>query len=249
MTNLDHSESNFKEQFNPVVNQLADEIISHWHTYLDLSDYQMPEGLGYVEGKLEGEKLVIQNQCYQTTHFRKIHLELAKVGKNLDILHCVMFPHPQYPLPMFGCDLVGGKSGISAAIVDLSPTNPDKKLSQSYQEKLAILPFYQFSEIRQLPPWGDIFSEYCLFIRPNNQEEETEFIKRVTNFLKIHCQIASNCQAVSDSEKNLYLEGQKNYCSQQQKNDKTRRILEKAFGIEWAENYMNLVLFDLPVTN
>ncbi|MFN7525639.1 MAG: phycocyanobilin:ferredoxin oxidoreductase, partial [Aphanizomenon sp.] len=28
--------------------------------------------------------------------------------------------------------------------------------------------------------------------------------------------------------------------------DKTRRVLEKAFGVDWAENYMATVLFDLP---
>jgi phycocyanobilin:ferredoxin oxidoreductase len=39
--------------------------------------------------------------------------------------------------------------------------------------------------------------------------------------------------------------GQHNYCTKQQQNDKTRRVLEKAFGTEWAENYMTTVLFDL----
>ncbi len=62
----------------------------------------MPAHLGYVEGRLEGEKLTIENRCYQTPQFRKLHLELAKVGTTLDILHCVMFPRPEYALPMFG---------------------------------------------------------------------------------------------------------------------------------------------------
>ncbi|CAN5586472.1 hypothetical protein BH23CYA1_BH23CYA1_10280 [soil metagenome] len=56
----------------------------------------MPTDLGYVEGSLEGERLVVENVCYQTTHFRKLYIELAKVGNNLDILHCVMFPHPSF---------------------------------------------------------------------------------------------------------------------------------------------------------
>jgi phycocyanobilin:ferredoxin oxidoreductase len=40
--------------------------------------------------------------------------------------------------------------------------------------------------------------------------------------------------------------GQRRYCSQQQQNDKTRRVLEKAFGESWADRYMTTVLFDLP---
>jgi phycocyanobilin:ferredoxin oxidoreductase len=38
--------------------------------------------------------------------------------------------------------------------------------------------------------------------------------------------------------------GQQNYCQQQQQNDKTRRVLEKSFGLEWTERYMTTMLFD-----
>ncbi len=239
---------NLKDTLHPVISQLADVIVSKWQHFLDLSPYQLPEGLGYVEGQLEGENLTIQNYCYQSSQFRKMHLELAKVGTNLDILHCVMFPIPNFPLPMFGCDIVAGKVGISAAIVDLSPTTPDFQLPEIYREKLSLLPSINFSEPRSLPQWGNIFSEFCLFIRPSNEEEEQLFISQVSSFLSIHCQIAISSQKVSDSEKSIYLEGQRNYCTQQQKNDKTRRVLEKAFGVEWAENYFNSVLFDLPLS-
>ncbi|MDJ0565498.1 MAG: phycocyanobilin:ferredoxin oxidoreductase, partial [Microcystis sp. M49629_WE12] len=74
---------------HPLIGQLATAILSHWENYLDLSPFELPEGLGYVEGRLEGEKLIIENRCYQTPQFRKMHLELAKLGNGLDILHCV----------------------------------------------------------------------------------------------------------------------------------------------------------------
>jgi len=238
-----------KEQQHPLIRQLAESIITHWERYLDLSPYELPEGLGYVEGRLEGEKLTIENRCYQSPQFRKMHLELAKVGETLDILHCVMFPKSEYPLPMFGCDIVAGRSGISAAIVDLSPTNPQRSLSQPYEKALSALPKIQFSQPRELPQWADIFSEFCLFIRPNTPEEETVFLHRVEAFLTIHCQIALDSKIISSTEQKLYLAGQHYYCTKQQKNDKTRRVLEKAFGVEWAEHYMTSILFDLPVDN
>ncbi len=238
--------SSLSETLHPLINQLAEKIVTTWQTHLQLSPYQLPEGLGYVEGKLEGEKLTIRNNCYHSQHFRKMHLELAKVGKNIDILHCVMFPYGKYPLAMFGCDIVAGKAGISAAIVDLSPTSGDNQLSSIYQAKLSNVAQYNFQDQRNLPTWGDIFSPYCLFIRPADSQEEQNFVKTVANFLEIHCQIAINSAPVSAKEELIYWQGQKNYCMQQQKNDKTRRVLEKAFGMEWAENYLNLVLFDLP---
>ncbi|MDR9403508.1 MAG: hypothetical protein RI580_08715, partial [Halothece sp. Uz-M2-17] len=55
-------------------------------------------------------------------------------------------------------------------------------------------------------------------------------------------------EPVSLEQQKLILAGQQRFCTQQQKNDKTRRVLEKAFGEQWAERYMNTVLFDLPET-
>lgn len=235
-----------REQQHPLIRQLADCIESSWHRYLDLSPYELPAEMGYVEGRLEGEKLTIENRCYQTPQFRKMHLELAKVGSMLDILHCVMFPRPEYALPMFGCDLVGGRGQISAAIADLSPINSDRNLPDAYRHELLALPTPQFSQPRELPEWGEIFSEFCLFIRPTNPEEENQFLSRTEEFLRIHCTQATKALPVSVEQQAELLAGQRFYCTQQQQNDKTRRVLEKAFGADWAEHYMSSVLFDLP---
>ncbi|MEA5616869.1 phycocyanobilin:ferredoxin oxidoreductase [Cronbergia sp. UHCC 0137] len=240
------STTSLREQQHPLIRQLADCIEATWDKHLDLSSYHLPAELGYVEGRLEGEKLIIENRCYQTPQFRKLHLELAKVGNMLDILHCVMFPRTEYDIPMFGCDLVGGRGQISAAIADLSPVNLDRKLPITYQTALTELPSPKFSQPRELPEWGNIFSDFCLFIRPGSPEEEIMFLQRVEAFLDIHCQSAIAASPVAPEKVAQILAGQHNYCMKQQQNDKTRRVLEKAFGADWAENYMTTVLFDLP---
>lgn len=239
------SSTSLRQQLHPLICQLADCIESVWQTELDLTALTMPEDLGYVEGRLEGEKLVIENRCFQTPEFRKLHLELARVGSNLDILHCVMFPRPNYPLPFFGTDIVGGRGQISAAIVDLSPANASQTLSETYCQALSALPATAFSQVRELPDWGDIFSEFCLFIRPADAAEEAAFLKRVEGFLRVHCQRARQTTPVTTpAAAREILEGQRYYCQKQQQNDKTRRVLEKAFGPEWTERYMTTMLFD-----
>lgn len=233
-----------RSQQHPLIRQLADSIEAIWQKHLQLSPYLLPDDLGYVEGKLEGERLVIENRCYQAPQFRKLHLELARVGTSLDILHCVMFPRTEYALPMFGTDLVGGRGQISAAIADLSPLNANRTLPENYHQALGALPNPEFSQPRELPDWGDIFSPFCLFIRPGSGEEEGKFLQRVEEFLEIHCQQAIAAQPVSTAKQEEILAAQRYYCTKQQQNDKTRRVLEKAFGIEWAERYMTGVLFD-----
>lgn len=243
---LQTPQPSLREQQHPLIRQLADRMETVWQRHLTLEPYRLPADLGYVEGRLEGEKLIIENKCYQTPQFRKIHLELAKVGTSLDILHCVMFPRPQYALPMFGTDIVGGRGQISAAIVDLSPLSADNTLPEAYNTGLTPNPGRDFSQPREIPTWGDIFSDYCLFIRPGSPAEETRFLDRVESYLELHCQQASSAQPVSVETQREIVAAQHRYCTQQQQNDKTRRVLEKAFGPEWAERYMTQVLFDFP---
>jgi phycocyanobilin:ferredoxin oxidoreductase len=238
------SQPSIRAHQHPLIRQLADRVEAIWRSHLDLEPYDLPEDLGYVEGKMEGEKLVIENHCYQTPQFRKLHMELAKVGDTLDILHCVMFPRPEYALPMFGADIVGGRGRISMAITDLSPTTGDRVLPLEYDQRLTALPEMEFAQARRFPGWGDIFSPHCLFIQPQSEAEEQQFIDRVSDYLALHCQQAVATAPTPERGAEI-LEGQRHYCSRQQENDKTRRVLEKAFGTEWADRYMTTVLFDV----
>ena len=238
--------ASLRNRQHPLIGKLADCIEEIWQHNLELAPYIVPEGLGYIEGHLEGEKLVIENLCYQAPQFRKLHLELAQVGNGLDILHCVMFPNPKYDLPIFGADIVGGKGGaISAAIADLSPINAERLLPVKYDQALSALPDLNFSQPRALPEWADIFSEFCLFVRPMGEQEEQAFLQRVRDFLTIHCQIARATNPLtSELDVAIAIAGQQYYCEKQQQNDKTRRVLEKSFGKEWADRYMTTMLFD-----
>jgi phycocyanobilin:ferredoxin oxidoreductase len=234
-------------QLHPLIQGLSEAILNVWGSTLTLAPYPLPDDLGYVEGRLEGEKLQIENRCYQGDPFRKLHLELAQAGQSLDILHCVMFPQPQYPLPLFGCDIVVGRGQVSAAIVDLSPVTPS--LPDLYIQELEALGSHlvPFQHRRRLPEWGTIFSPYCLFVRPADEAEAERFLHFARRYLEIHCRLAQQIPPQTDPGQILaHYQGQQRYCSQQQQNDRTRRVLEKAFGPAWAERYMNTVLFDLP---
>ena len=232
---------------HPLISQLATAIESIWQSQLVTYPYKTPADLGYVEGTLEGDRLIIENRCYQTVQFRKIHLELAKVGDHLDILHCVMFPRTDFCLPIFGVDIVASRGQVSAAIVDLSPVSPDKTLPARYRSALEQLPAIPFVQPRTLPPWGDIFSDFCLFVRPDGEREETAFVDTVDNYLAFHCQQVQDAEPVDGDRRKAIMVAHQHYCAQQLRNDKTRRVLEKAFGEPWAERYMTTVLFDVPL--
>lgn len=231
---------------HPLVTRLAGLLTATWEEYLSLEPYPLPADLGYVEGQMEGDRLTIVNRCYQTRVFRKLHLELATVGSNLDILHCVMFPRPEYDLPILGTDIVANSQLVSAAIIDLSPVGGG--LADRYLDGLAAV--YEkrtgFSQPRDLPGWGTIFSPLCIFARLTDPQEVDLFMEIAGAYLRFHCAQAQTAESVPETNRPQILAGHRHYSAQQQQNDKTRRILEKAFGADFTERYINTVLFDTP---
>jgi phycocyanobilin:ferredoxin oxidoreductase len=86
------------------------------------------------------------------------------------------------------------------------------------------------------------------FVRPATAEEEGWFIDTVAAFLAVLAAAAAAAepQDPDDAATVRRWQGQLLYCRQQKKNDKTRRVLEKAFSPQWADRYIEALLFDDP---
>ena len=157
-----------------------------------------------------------------------------------------MFPDPHYPLPIFGCDIVANDKTVTAAIVDVSPVHgvPDK----FYEGVRELSNEYNFKGKRPIPLWGDdIFSPYCKFTKLDEEIDIANFYCIILHYLTFFK------EGVLDAEKDTFwvnvmkrLDDQIWYCKQQKRNDKTRGILKQWFDKDFADMYMNEVLFDEP---
>ncbi len=196
-----------------------------------------------ISRDLNNEELFIINEFYQAQGFRKIHLEVAKLGNSFQILHCVFFPDPCFDLPIFGVDLVFSSNNISAAIVDLSPVW--ENIPHSLSSKMESLYFPKFKEPRMLPDWGFIFSPYVYFIRPVDFCEEKSFLTLIDQYLSILLSLLLIVRRdkINSSETISRFEYQKRYCTNQKRNEKTRVILSKFFGSSWTDEYIEKILF------
>lgn len=232
---------------HPLVDALADRVRLCWAQLLELEPLAVDPELEAISGSLDGEDLFIRNELRRSRGLRKLHLETARLGAGLQILHCVFFPDPRYDLPVFGADIVAGRGVVSAAIVDLSPVGP--ALPAPVAAALEALPTRTFSQERELPAWGTIFSPYVRFVRPSDAAEEEQFVALVGDVLDVIA-AASRTAPAQPSDHPDTVErhrGQLSYCQQQKRNDKTRRVLEKAFNPEWADRYIEQLLFDDPL--
>jgi phycocyanobilin:ferredoxin oxidoreductase len=231
---------------HPLVDALADRIRTCREGLPGLEPLPIDPALEAISGSLDGEDLFIRNEVHRCRGLRKLHLETARLGAGLQILHCVFFPEPTHDLPVFGADIVAGRGGVSAAIMDLSPV--DGPLPAAIDQGLAALPRAPFAEVRELPGWGSIFSPHVLFVRPVDAVEEAAFIDHVAAVLGVLAAAVSEgtVQRPDDAATVARWEGQYRYCKQQKQNDKTRRVLERAFNPAWADQYIENLLFDDP---
>lgn len=234
------------EGVHPLVDALAARIRQIRQELPELQPLELDPALEAISGSLDGERLFIRNELHQSRGLRKLHLETARLGAGLQILHGVFFPDPRYDLPVFGADIVASRGVVSAAIVDLSPVAG--ALPEGIAHRLAQRTRPPFSEVRELPPWGSIFSPHVLFVRPRGPEEEGWFVEEVGAVLELLADACRGTDPLSWDNPATVARwaGQLHYCHQQKQNDKTRRVLEKAFNPQWANTYIETLLFDDP---
>ncbi|AIQ96925.1 Phycocyanobilin:ferredoxin oxidoreductase PcyA [Prochlorococcus sp. MIT 0801] len=233
-----------QSELNPLLLEAFKLIKNRINSLTDLQPLYIDPNYSKIYRNLNKEELFIINEFYRAKGFRKIHLEVAKLGKSLQILHCVFFPDPCYELPIFGADLVVNSNNISAGIVDLSPVG--KHLPVSLISQMRSLKVPKFAEPGRLPEWGFIFSPYVCFIRPVDLLEEKLFLKLTDQYLSLILSLLVKVRVdqINSLDSIKRLKYQKRYCLNQKRNDKTRGILTKFFGSSWADEYINKILFE-----
>jgi hypothetical protein len=62
------------------------------------------------------------NRVYTSNLYRRAHIDIvdARDSKGLWMMHCCIFPHTHNPAPIFGFDVIAGKSKITGCFYDYS---------------------------------------------------------------------------------------------------------------------------------
>ena len=185
----------------------------------------------------------IYNRMWSCKGLRRIHLERAITPK-VEILHAVFWPDPNYNLPIFGCDIVSAGGNITAAIVDISPVHGTEDM---YKDVAKASNRYEFSNVRHLPEWGDVFSPYCKFQRLKTSDDRHNFYSCCKEYIQIYTQMVRESDGDFEwIDVMKRYDDQAYYVSQQRKNTKTKAVLSQWFDDVWADTYIEQVLFDKP---
>ena len=140
-------------------------------------------------------------------------------------------------------DLVKINDIVSAAIVDLSPVSHNQGIK--YEKFLSEVDKSSFTSLREIPKWGEIFSNNVFFASLKSKSEKNDFCRVVDQYLTILIKLSKKAKPeINEEIIQERIDFQKNYCVQQMKNEKTSMVLLKYFDEKWVNNYIKTVLFD-----
>jgi phycocyanobilin:ferredoxin oxidoreductase len=148
------------------------------------------------------------------------------------MMHVCVFPELNNNAPIYGFDVIAGKTKMTGAFHDFSPSSDiDHPMIQGYYDSVEdFIPKKQ----RELPEWArNIFTEKMLAAGNVNTEEEAEQIINIAlNNLKAYLGEVGEYDGLGD--RTIVTGAQNYYCHNQQQNPHTPKVM-KSLGLDEAD--------------
>jgi hypothetical protein len=181
------------------------------------------------------------NTLFAGPCIRRAHVEFLEMPDRFAVLHICIFPHLHNPGPIFGFDMICGRAMATGAFLDFSPTTPAPP-TPSLHEAIPHA-HANFTHLRDRPPWGAIFSNDFLAIRPANDTEATAALALAQTALAYYLARLPTPQPNPDP---AIAAGQARYIRAQRTNPHTLRMLSRFVGAAAARRFIEDTLFPLP---
>jgi len=200
-----------------------DEILNIFNDYA--KEIQEP-GLDYFNQPDNGWI----NRVWANSHVRRAHIDVvdARDTKGLWMMHVCCFPVLTNDAPIYGFDVIAGKTKMTGAFHDYSASSRvDHPMMDWYQNEVAdFIP----TKKRELPEWAqNIFSPGMIAAgNVNTDEEAQQIIDLALNNLHQWFQQVPEYTGAGSTE--IVAGAQNYYCHNQQQNPHTPRVM-KSLGL------------------
>ncbi len=181
-----------------------------------------------------------QNTLFSGPAARRAHVEVFELREHFAVLHVCIFPDVNDPAPIFGFDMIGGRTQATGLFLDFSPVLPEPP-RPSLQQAVPCGVLQAFTHKRERPDWGEIFSPDFFAIRPVSRSEIEAAIGLAETALAFYLRHLG--ARVADKR---IAEGQAAYVCGQRRNPHTFRMLARYVGEPAARRFIERVLFPWP---
>ncbi len=200
------------------------------------------------------KKVILETWGLKTKKIRQARCACLQAGENTSVMNLVISPLNNYDLPFFGADFVTLPNGHLIAL-DLQPALKDDMIHTKYvlDRLKSIHANWQY----KIPAGGDIPSEARQYFSPGFLwsripigQKGDKLISQVIqpafdDYLNFFLDLVTNAKRIAPERSLKLLNGQKKYMRYRAEKDPARGMLRGFFGNQWAENYINDILFDL----
>lgn len=180
-----------------------------------------------------------RNVLLDSPTLARAHVEYFELIDQLAVVHVCVFHRAAFAAPVFGFDVIVGAEKATGVFLDLSPTSRDcERVVQDWASAFADRRS-AFETSRALPPWGDIFSDHVLAVRPRSAEEVERALELALMSVRwLLSRPARRAQAPQE-----VAAGQARYVAGQRRNEHTLRVLRTVVGEALARRFVDEWLF------
>jgi hypothetical protein len=154
------------------------------------------------------------NRVWNSDCYRRAHIDVvdARETKGLWMMHCCVFPHVHNPAPIYGFDVIAGKSKITGCFHDFSPAGDHEHPLIDWFASEAVK--LQWNKTRKLPEWAERIFTGSMIAAGNVQDEH-----ELTQIFNL-----SNVAKSNFTHKNT-TDNQNYYCENQKQNPHTPKVM------------------------
>jgi hypothetical protein len=163
------------------------------------------------------------NRVWSSDRYRRAHVDVvdARTTKGLWMMHCCIFPHTHNPAPIFGFDVIAGKSKITGCFYDYSPAGDlEHPMLDWFADEAQKL---EWVKTRKLPEWAErIFSGNMVAAANVSDEDE---LAQIIEMAKQGVHHYLSTVAETNNTVNNTTDAQNYYCENQKQNPHTPKVM------------------------
>ena len=152
-----------------------------WDHFIELEGYMSTMMEGFCGLPIDSVNLPSTgnhiNKVYRSNKVDLAHISVIDMReeKKMWMMHVACFAKPNFPMPIYGFDVIVGKNKVTGCFHDMSPTLGSLLPSIAFEEfKQTVAPFNPKRE-RELPPWAkEIFSNHMVVAGATDEPKEIQ---------------------------------------------------------------------------
>jgi phycocyanobilin:ferredoxin oxidoreductase len=173
------------------------------------------------------------NKFYSSVRCELAHTSVVdlRAEKGLWMMHTAFFSARNYPMPVYGFDVIVGKNKVTGCFHDISPTTGGSPIDETWKKYTH---GFEASRKRELPEWANFFSDNMVVMGATADEKEIDQVCHIglTMANAWFKALEEMDPTPSEIEICTHEQGKMLYCEGQLKNERSKDVMTNVLGME-----------------